>query len=157
MDHAIDADALHRLVKADLDRGDAGSLAQAIATFQGYKLHLIVDAEALASPSHHVALLTAVALARRVFLGGVTISGVSDVPCLAPFPLCRRLADAVCLLGGKLAAEESDIRVQIGGRARRRRSDFHVRTAFAGWRGGVLPVEAPGPPVSPPMALSPMP
>lgn len=156
MDHRIEAETLHRLVKAELDRGAAATVADAIAIFRGYKLHVAIDAGALGSVSQQVALLTTVALAGRVFLGGVTVSGLLDAPCLAPLPLSPRLADAICLLGGQLGPEQGELRIQIGGHAQPRRSDFHVRAAFAGWRGGVLPIEEQGPLDQSPMPLAPM-
>ncbi|HTA91572.1 MAG TPA: hypothetical protein VK745_18440 [Polyangiaceae bacterium] len=143
-------------MKAELDSGAASTLADAVAKFHGYKLHLAIDAGALASKSQQVALLTTVALARRVFLGGVTVSGVFDTPCLAPFPICPTLANAVRMLGGQIGEEQGEVRIQIGGGAGPRRCEFHVRTAFAGWRGGVLPVGDHGPSVERSMPLSPM-
>ena len=68
------ADTLHRLVKQALDSGAATSIAEARALFAGYRLALRIDDAAAQDPHHQAALLTAVALARRVFLGGVTVS-----------------------------------------------------------------------------------
>jgi hypothetical protein len=68
-------DTLHRLIKQALDSGAAASLAEAEALFQGYRLGFeITEAEA-ADPFHQAALLTGITLARRVFLGGVTVAG----------------------------------------------------------------------------------
>jgi hypothetical protein len=130
------ADTLHRLVKHALDSGAATSIAEAEALFAGYRLALRID-NAHARDRHcQAALLTAVALARRVFLGGVTVAVLPDTPLLAPLPFGQTLAEAgPCV----------------------RRSSFHIRALFAGWRGGIVPTDADVRPAAAPiMALVPM-
>src|SRR6516165_2596779 len=92
------ADKLHRLVKHVLDSGAAASIAEAEALFAGYSLALCIKAEAARDPHHQAALLTAVALARRVFLGGVSVGPLPETPLLAPLPFGTTLADAVVAL-----------------------------------------------------------
>ncbi len=75
------ADKLHRLVKHALDSGAAASIAEAEAIFAGYRVALRVDDAHARDPHHQAALLTAVALARRVFLGGVTVAGCPTCRC----------------------------------------------------------------------------
>ena len=75
------ADKLHRLVKHALDSGAAASIAEAEAMFAGYRARRCASATLQArDPHHQAALLTAVALARRVFLGGVTVAMLPDAP-----------------------------------------------------------------------------
>jgi len=152
------ADNLHRLVKHALDSGAAASIAEAEALFAGYRLALRIDPEAARDPHHQAALLTAVALARRVFLGGVNVAALPDTPLLAPLPFGTALADAVVALGASITEPADSLPlIEIGGAPRARRAPFHVRALFAGWRGGIVPAPADAAPVSAPvMALAPM-
>jgi hypothetical protein len=152
------ADKLHRLVKHALDSGAAASIAEAEALFAGYCLALRVGEEAARDRHHQAALLTAVALARRVFLGGVSVTPLPDAPLLVPLPFGATLADAVAELGGSIGEPAVGTPViEIGGAPSARRAPFHVRALFAGWRGGIVPVPADAAPVpAPVMALAPM-
>lgn len=147
----VPAETLHRLVKHAIDSGAAESLADAEALFQGYRLHVEMPAEASADPVHQAALLTAVALGRRVFLGGVSVSGSLDAGLAVPLPYGQTLADAVRGLGARPSERERDVpTLVIGGGPIKCHQEFCIRTAAAGWRGGILPahaelVPAPGP------------
>ena len=152
------ADKLHRLVKHALDSGAAASIAEAEALFAGYRLALRIGEDAARDRHHQAALLTAVALARRVFLGGVSVAPLPDTPLLAPLPFGVTLADAVAGLGGSIAEPAAGTPViEIGGAPSGRRAPFHVRAVFAGWRGGIVPAPADAAPMpAPVMALAPM-
>jgi hypothetical protein len=154
----FDEQDLHRLVKQALDSGAAATVAEAEALFRGYRLALTIGADEAHRIPHQIALLTAVALGRRVFHGGVQVAGALDAPLMAPLPLGSTLADAVLALGGVPVTGQHDGRptIAMGDRAQPRSADFHVRTAFAGWRGGIVPADAAPVPGEPPMALSPM-
>ena len=143
MNAQISADSLHRLIKHAIDSGTAASVAEAEALFQGYRLRIETDPADVSDPVHQAALLTTVALARRAFLGGVTVTGPLDAPLMLAIPLGRTIGDAVQALGGTLGdvAEEMPT-IVIGGGPRQRRAGFCVRTAAAGWRGGILPVHS---------------
>ena len=137
------ADTLHRLVKQALDSGEASCREEAEATFRGYRLAFVINAEEAGDPGHQAALLTGVALARRVFLGGVSVTGRVDVPLRVPMPLGATLAEAIVALGGRLTEGiEDEPLVSIGGASRPRSGGFHVRTLAAGWRGGIAPAHA---------------
>ena len=75
------------------------------------------------------------------------------MPLEVPLPLRSRLYEAVTDLGGSLARTEDETpTIVIGEESRPRRTSFHIRTAAAGWRGGILPAHsklmaAPGPTV----------
>jgi hypothetical protein len=136
-------DTLHRLVKEALDSGAAESLADAEAMFRGFRLHFTIGEAEANDPQHQAALLTGVALARRVFLGGVGVSGPLQILLRVPFPLGSTLSEAITILGGKIREKSTDDPVvTIGGGPLRRADGFHVRTAHAGWRGGILPAHA---------------
>lgn len=139
----ISADSLHRLVKHAIDSGTAASVEEAKDLFQGYRLAVEIDPAAAADPVQQAALLTTVALSHRVFLGGVSVSGSLATPLSLAMPLGRTLADAVVALGGALGAmPDGTPTIVIGGPARERRKGFCIRTATAGWRGGILPIHS---------------
>lgn len=139
----ISPDSLHRLVKHAIDSGAATSVAEAEMLFRGYRLTVEIDGAAADDPVQQATLLTTVALARRVFLGGVTITGALEEPLKLAMPLGRTLADAVRALGGSVDEANSDAAtIVIGGGARERRDGFCVRTFAAGWRGGILPIHS---------------
>jgi hypothetical protein len=152
------ADKLHRLIKQALDSGAAASIAEAQALFAGYRIALRIGEDEAGDPNHQAALLTCVALARRVFLGGVTIAGVPHVKLLTPLPFGETLKDAIIALGARIATSEDETPlIEIGGVPGVRRSLFHVRALFSGWRGGIVPANASViPEPSPTMPLAPM-
>ena len=143
MTNFVPAETLHRLVKHAIDSGAAESLAEAEALFKGYRLHLEMSAEAAADPVQQASLLTAVALGRRVFLGGVTVNGSLGTGLTVPLPFGHTLADAVHALGGVPCGQADGApTVIVGGGPIERRDGFCIRTAAAGWRGGILPAHA---------------
>jgi hypothetical protein len=152
------ADKLHRLVKQALDSGAAASIAEAEALFAGYRLALHIGEEAAGDRHHQAALLTAIALARRVFLGGVSVAPLPDVPLAVPLPFGVTLADAIVRLGAHVGEPAAGTPlISITGVPSAWRAPFHVRAVFAGWRGGIVPATAEAAPVpAPVMALAPM-
>ncbi len=139
------AETLHRLIKQAIDSGAASSIEEAEALFHGYRVCLVIGEVEARRPADQAALLTALALARRVFLGGVAVAGPLDVPLAVPLPLCDSLQAAVEALGAKHAANVLDDWpcIFIGGALRPRGSGFRVRAVYAAWRGGVVPAHAP--------------
>lgn len=139
----ISPDSLHRLVKHAIDSGTAASVAEAEALFRGYRLTVEIGGAAANDPVQQAALLTTVALGRRVFLGGVAITGALEAPLKLAMPFGRTLGEAVRALGGLLDETVLDSpTIVIGGGALDRREGFCVRTAAAGWRGGILPIHS---------------
>ena len=138
------ADTLHRLVKEALDSGAAASLAEAEAMFRSFDLSFDIGETEARDPFHQAALLTGVALARRVFLGGVWVSGSLATPLAIPLRLGGTLADAVVTLGGTTRDQviSGGPLVTIGGDPKARSHGFHIRTVHAGWRGGILPAHS---------------
>lgn len=138
-------DELHRAVKLALDSGEAATVAEAIALFEGYRLAIEVGADVARSPSLQAAVLTAVNTARRCFLGGVEVAGRLDVELLVPWRRCRTLGEAVADLGGKTVGTPSPgIPYIVVGDGIEAVSDraFAVRATFDGWAGGVAPLTA---------------
>lgn len=134
------AESLHRLVKLAIDSGTAKSIAEAQAMFAGYRIAFAIDSETARKTHQQAVLLTGIALARRVFLGGVAVQGALDVPLTAPLPLGKTLGDAANYLGATIAeSAASTPLVTIGGPPSGRTDRFHIRTECAGWRAGVVP------------------
>lgn len=152
------AESLHRLVKEALDSGAAATLGEANSMFHNFRVCFSITAAEATDAHHQAALLTGVALARRVFLGGVRVLGPLHAPLAVPIPLGETLGDAVETLGGLVGKENGgEPLIAIGGPAQLHSSSFHIRTAWAGWRGGILPVHAESAPAAAPvMALAPM-
>jgi hypothetical protein len=151
-------ECLHRLVKEVLDSGAAANLAEADQMFRGFRLGLHMEASEAEDSGCQTALLTAVALAKRVFLGGICVECPPMARLAVPLPLGGTLGEAVTRLGGELGnANHGQPLVTVGSLPTRRRAPFHIRTAFAGWRGGILPADAELP-ISPgeTMPLAPM-
>ena len=149
-------DSLHRVVKHAIDSGVARSIAEAESMFHGYRLTVEIGSSAAADPISQVALLTAVALGRRVFLGGVRVAGELSTDLATPLPLGQTLADAVATLGARpRAIAKEDLTIVIGGGPEDRREGFCIRTAAAGWRGGIMPIHSDvSPTLGPAMPLA---
>ena len=137
-------DTLHRSVKLAMDSGEAGTHAEAQQIFEGYRLAIEVGPDICSSPTKQVALLTAVNVARRCFLGGIEVAGCTDGSLLVPWHGCRTIAEAVVDLQGtcvNVCASESP-RIVIGdSNGSMERGDFAVRATSDGWCGGVIPLE----------------
>ncbi len=145
MIQASPADSLHRLMKEALDSGSAASISEAEHMFRGYRVHFSIGANEVEQASHQASLLTGVALARRIFLGGVSVSGDLNVPLVVPMPLGKTLHEAVSALGA--VKFDSDCPtdtplIAIGGPPWTKRSGFGVRVVCAGWRGGIVPLHS---------------
>lgn len=155
MEIIAEADSLHRLVKQVIDSGRVASVEEAASVFAGYRLSIVVaDGTTSAAQS---ALLTVVALGRRVFLGGVSVSGDLDQPLSTPLSLGGTLGNAVLKLGAHVGSPDSTLpTITIGATDGKRLADFHVALIYAGWRGGVVPIELSTTANQSVMALSPM-
>ncbi len=135
-------ESLHRLVKEAIDSGVAQSIAEADRMFRGFRMDLEIGPVEAEDGDSQAALLTAVALARRVFLGGVCVICPSGTQLNVPLPLGATLDEAVVRLGGTLGKSTGkEPLVTISNRPIRRSASFHLRAAFGGWRGGILPAD----------------
>jgi hypothetical protein len=152
------SETLHRLVKHALDSGAVGTLKEAEELFHGYRIAFVIGKDQARQPLEQATLLTAVALACRVFLGGVLVEGLLDVPLCVGGAHGSTLADAIAELGGEVSGSALDWpTIIIGGPPRPRREGFCVRTICAGWRGGIAPGHyAENPTACPEMPLTAM-
>lgn len=136
-------DQLHRLMKQALDNGTVSSVSEAITRFNGYKIAFHIAREQASDPVHQATLMTALTLAKRVFLGGVYLSGALDVPHLTELPFASRLKDAAKELGAIIEQPSDNIPViSIGGDQHVTACEFHIRTVVSGWRGGIVPAHS---------------
>lgn len=143
MDAKILGDELNRSVKLAVDSGEASSLEEAERIFEGYRLCIGVGADAAASPTIQAALLTAVNVGRRCFLGGVEVVGCPEAKLLVPWRNCRTILEAVQDLQGEPCRESSGEAplIVIGDFKHKAKSEFAVRATFDGWCGGVMPLQ----------------
>lgn len=138
------AETLHRLIKQVMDSGAVSTLAEAEELFRGYRISFQIGPAEAHQADHQAALMTGVALARRVFLGGVAVVGALDVPLRVPLPLGGTLGSAIEALGGAIGQTGSDTPlVTIGKEPQPRAERFHIRTMYSGWRGGIVPAHSP--------------
>lgn len=138
---------MHRLVKQALDSGEAESVEAAELLFRSFRLSISIGAREALEPAHQAAFLTAIALASRVFLGGVCVHGALDAPLVTPILAADSLAGAARQLGGCVMEQRPPNmpHVTIGGRHSASAGPFDVRTSCAGWLGGIVPTEAEAP------------
>ena len=148
---SIGPDSLHRLMKHAIDSGRAHSVAAAEEMFRGYRVSVEISAAAAEDPVSQATLLTAVAVGRRVFLGGVFVTGELGARLACALPLGDTLADAVLQLGGRVGSgsDGGTPTVVVGGTGPKWEG-FCIRTLAAGWRGGIVPIHSetapePGP------------
>lgn len=146
MNQFTPADEMHRLAKRAMDNGTAASRAEAEDLLRGFRIALAIGPEEAMDRHHQAALLTAIELGRRVFLGGVTVEGCLDVPLTVPLPVGPTLRHAVEAAGGAVAAKPAGVPlISIGGPSRQKTDQFSIRAVFGGWRGGIVPGHAEGP------------
>lgn len=137
------AESLHRLIKEAMDSGAATTFAEAEAMFRTFRLGFEIAERDAVDANNQAALLTGVTLANRVFLGGVRVSCPRSIPLAIPLPFGKTLDEAVVRLGGEIAGPGiGDPLVTIGDQPRRRSPGFAIRTAFGGWRGGIVPAHS---------------
>lgn len=152
------AESLHRLVKEAIDSGAVATIAEGEEMFKRFRIGVEIGSDSAFDESCQAALLTAVALGRRVFLGGVYARCPSNVPLRVPLPLGSTLDEAVQRLGGYITnTDDGEPLVTIGDEPKARSRRFNVRTVFRGWRGGIMPAHFEMPPAEPhTLPLSPM-
>lgn len=134
----IRPDTLHRGVKMALDSGEAASIEEAFALFEGYRMTIGLGPSAERSPAIQSALLTMVNTGRRALLGGVEVVGDLHAPLMVQLPgLGATLAEAVTVLGAKprQGRPQAGPVVWLGAGA----PADSLQVTFGDWRGGVFP------------------
>ena len=136
-------DTLHRGAKIFMDAGTAETHEEAMAILMSFGLNCLVGLEIISSPTLQAALLTAVNLANRSFLGGVTVHGIDvTTPNRTHLPGGTTLAEAVAFWGGRLTdAEPSNAPALVFGSAQAEVNyPLALRVTFDGWRAAVSPL-----------------
>lgn len=93
------ADELNRTVKLALDEGRAGSLVEAQALFEGFKLRIAVGDGFTSSLAAEAAVLTLLTAATKTFLGGVELVGAVDERCTLAWFEGRKLSEVAIEAG----------------------------------------------------------
>jgi len=139
----IGPDQLHRHLKLALDTGEAATYEDAQRLFESYRLGILVGDHVARSATLQAAVLTAVNVGSRSFLGGVCVEGNLDVPLLVRWEHCRTLQEAVTNLRGVNASLAPGMpRITIGNSSRLSAdAEFAVCATFDGWCGGVVPID----------------
>lgn len=97
------AEELNRTVKLAMDEGRAGSLAEAQALFEGFRLRIAVGANFASSPAAEAAVLTLLTAAPKTFLGGVQVVGAAvDERCTLAWFAGRSLSDVALEAGARV-------------------------------------------------------
>ena len=111
------------------------SFDEAQARLRSLTLEIVVAPEAM-SPAAHAAILTAVSVGRRTFVGGVRVTGAVDGPLNSALPLrAESLAEAAAAVGASdfdCAASRTIFVGTIGAP----RAAWSVSPWWNGWRGG---------------------
>ena len=139
----ITKDELHRGAKIFMDSGTAKTHEEAMAILMGFRLICLVGPEIASSPTLQTALLTAVNLANRSFLGGATVHGIDvTVPNRTHLPGGTTLAEAITFWGGSLMdAKPSNAPTLVFGSAQAKVNyPQALRVTFDGWRAAVSPL-----------------
>jgi hypothetical protein len=138
-------DTMHRVAKMFMDNGEAVDYASALAKLQGFRLAISVMPEALRTKNGQIALLTAVNVARRSFLGGVFVSGCLDEKCLTPLTSVMTMRAAVTEMGGHhVKVPYAGIPTLLIGDAEVPPASRVLRLTWRGWSGGVIRAAATG-------------
>ncbi|MFN0193794.1 MAG: hypothetical protein ACKVP5_17780 [Aestuariivirga sp.] len=142
MNVLIDHTRLHRTAKYFMDNGRVETHADAMGLLSGFGLTIVAGPEIATSPSHQVALLTLVNMARRTFLAGVDVCNLPDAPLLVPLAKSATLADAVRELGGSTPNiyHVSWPMACIGSCAPQDCTEVAWQLTWQGWRAGVVPL-----------------
>jgi hypothetical protein len=140
---SIDPDQLHRTVKLEMDSGRARDVKDAERIVGEYMLQVRVGAGVAGSQTRQAALLTAVNVGSRAFLGGVRVKMDEDFELTTAWDRGRGAAETLADFDGASVVDELDRHrpVIIFGDA-----DFAgelpVYTTWDGWAAGVVPSPA---------------
>ena len=122
---------ISRVAKLLVDEKGIG-FDEAEARLRAMTLEIHVGADA-ASPAGHAAALTALAVGRRSFLGGVSVTGALDQPLRSRLSSRTTLGEALSDIGVTTLSAPPAARVTIGGRAK----PGAIAAWWDGWRAGV--------------------
>ena len=133
---------LSRVAKLLVDAEGIG-FAEAERRLRAMTLEIRVGARAM-NPAGHAAVLTALAVGRRTFLGGVRVIGNLDQPLQSSLLPHISLADAIADIGTTCFAEPAAMSIGIGADV----ASGALAAWWDGWRAGVRQHEQAAPGVS---------
>ena len=126
---------ISRLAKILVDSENI-SFDEAQARLRAFTLEVVVGQEAT-SPAAHAAILTAVSVASKTFVGGVRVTGAVDRPLNSALPLnARSLAEAAILAGASVFNGCSSRSIFVGTSAVPI-NGWSVSPWWEGWRAGI--------------------
>jgi hypothetical protein len=140
-DEPVSEDSFCRLSRAIIERYGC-TYAQALGILRGFSLNLICDERIRTSVASQAALVTAINVGKRSFLGGVSVSLPAQVTNLLPWPSKASLNDVAIELGavlGNLSFSSSAHTLYFG--AASNPVEDGLTVVCNGWRGGVVPAE----------------
>jgi hypothetical protein len=131
---AIDKE-IARLSKILVDTDDI-LFSEAEARLRTLKLEIVVGGQT-ASPAAHAAVLTAVSVGRRTFLGGVRVTGILDQPLLTALPIEGPTLGNACAAIGAQAFDGNASFTIIVGETDAADDGQTVAVWWDGWDAGV--------------------
>ncbi len=133
-------ETISRVLKISIDDG-APSIEAARREMETWGVIVAIGPEVERSPTLQAAVLTAVAIGRRCFLGGINVIGNVDVPLLIPWPTKASLRAAIVSLGGRAdsAAIAGAPCIRFGSHTEEVSSSIVLQVTFDGWCSGVAP------------------
>jgi hypothetical protein len=124
-----------RLAKILVD-SEGISFPEAQARLRALTLEVVVGADAV-SPAAHAAVLTAVSVGHRTFVGGVRVAGAVDQPLNSALPLTGpSLGEAAAKVGASVFAGAPSRRVVIGAEGAATEGSWSIEAWWDGWRAG---------------------
>ena len=112
------------------------SFDEAQAKLRELTLEIVVGPEAT-SPAAHAAILTAVSVAKRTFVGGVRVTGATDGPLNSALPLgTGSFSEAVALAGASDIDCRPSRKIFVGSN-KVRTEEWSVSPWWKGWRAGI--------------------
>lgn len=144
MDGMIDHTKLHRGAKIFMDSGRTATYEDALSLLGKFGLTIVVGADIARSVACQTALLSLINVARRTFLGGIDVIGLSDCASKTALTSRERLIDAVIELGGNIVTEARPEwpTALIGDGAAYSPGPPCWKLTWDGWRGGVIPANS---------------
>jgi hypothetical protein len=131
-------DELNRIAKAAFDADEVDSIEEALELFRSYRFGVVVGPELARDPLLQAALLTIANSGPRACLGGVTVTGATDIVLDVAWARGQTVADAVTALGCTVTADlERQPVVIVGHGDADGEPVVHLRAS--GWVGGVTP------------------
>jgi hypothetical protein len=131
-----------RLAKILVDN-EGVSFDEAQRRLRALTLEIVIAPDA-ASPAAHAAVLTAVSVGRRTFLGGIRVVGTLDQPLYSALPISAgSLGEAAVQIGASTFEGKPSRRIVVG-KTNPRDDTWSIAALGDGWRAGTAEIGATG-------------